>query len=66
MPELLESEIRWLPVKDVPKYAGVSVQHVKRLLRERKITPVRAGKTTLIDRYDVDAYLEKLKGVGTA
>ena len=65
MPELLESEMRWLRVEDVAKYAGVSMHYKKGLLRTRKIAPVRAKNTTLIDRYDVDAYLEKLKGVGT-
>jgi excisionase family DNA binding protein len=52
-------------VEDAAKYAGVTVRYVKGLLQTHKITPVRAGKTTLIDRYDVDAHLEKLKGVGT-
>ena len=47
------------------KICGRQRALLKGLLRTRKIAPVRARKTTLIDHYDVDAYLEKLKGVGT-
>ena len=58
---LEEFEARWLRVEDAAKYARVSVHYVRGLLRKRELPPVRTGKHSIIDRLDLDAFLEKLK-----
>jgi excisionase family DNA binding protein len=57
----LESQSRWLRIEQAAKYASVSVHFVKQLVRKREIVPIKAGKYFLIDRLDLDKYLEGLK-----
>jgi excisionase family DNA binding protein len=59
MRELPES--RWLRLEQAAHYASVSKHFVKQLLRKRELIPIKAGKYFLIDRLDLDKYLERLK-----
>jgi hypothetical protein len=51
---------RWLRAEQGAKWAGLSVHFLKELVRKRKITPLKAIKYFLIDRLELDWYLEKL------
>lgn len=53
---------RWLRIEEAAEYAGVTVFFMRELIRKRVIAPIPMGKRFLVDRLDLDAYIESLKG----
>ncbi len=53
--------VRWMRVEEAAEYAHCSVTFIWTLIHDGAIKPVRPGKRYVIDRYDLDAHLEKMK-----
>ena len=54
-------EHRWLRIEQAAEYIGVTPTFMKTLLRRREVPHATAGRRYVIDRRDLDAYLEGLK-----
>jgi excisionase family DNA binding protein len=52
---------RLLPIKDAAKYLGATVWHVRSMVWARQIPHARLGKRIVIDRADLDCYVERIK-----
>lgn len=52
---------RWLTVEQAAEYAPCRVRTIRTLIWRGELPRVRFGKRFLIDRLDLDAYLEKHK-----
>ena len=56
------AEERLLTVKEALKYLKVGRTTLYKLIKEGKIKPVKIGKRTLIDKNDLDRFIEESKG----
>lgn len=52
---------RWFTIPQAAAYAGVSVKFVRSLIWSRALRYTKAGKRFIIDRHDIDAWLESNK-----
>ena len=55
-------ESRLLTVKDLANYLGCTVWAARVLLWSNEIPHLVIGRRHLVDRKDVDAYIDRLKG----
>jgi excisionase family DNA binding protein len=55
------TERRWIDVKAAAVYLGATVTFVRSLLWDGEVPFVRAGKKFIIDRNDLDAYMQRRK-----
>lgn len=56
---------RWLRIEEAAEYAGVTLFFMRELIRKRVLVPIPMGKRFLIDRLDLDAYIESVKRAGS-
>lgn len=54
-------ERRLFPIPDGANYLGVSIRQFKYLLADGEFAKVRIGARVLIDKKDLDAYVDRLK-----
>ena len=52
-------EHRWLRIEQAAEYIGVTPTFMKTLLRRREVPYAKAGRRYVIDRRNLDAYLER-------
>ncbi len=52
---------RLLDVKRAAAYLGTTITCIRRLVWDKRIPYIRLGKKILIDRADLDAFVDKLK-----
>jgi|SRR6516162_419069 excisionase family DNA binding protein len=52
---------RLLSVKEAAKYLGSSPWHIRRAFREGDFPRIRWGRRDMVDRADLDAFIEKMK-----
>jgi len=57
---------RLLRIPQVARYLGCSVWAVRDLLRRRELTKIPLGRKYLVDRNQVDAYIERVKAKAAA
>ena len=56
---VVEAHVLW--IKDAAIYLGAQVWAVRQMIRNREIPHVQIGRTFLIDRVDLDRYIERNK-----
>jgi len=56
---------RLLSVKDAAAYLGAHLWAIRQMVRNRELPYVQIGRKHLIDRLDLDRYIEKIK-IGVA
>jgi len=54
-------EQRLLSQQDAARYLGISYWTIRDLVFRREIPPVKIGRRVLVDRVDLDAYLDRSK-----
>jgi len=52
-----------MPVKEASKLVGYSQQYLRRLLRQEKLGGIKVGQVWLVDKGDLDVYLEQAQNV---
>ena len=57
---------RLLRISQVAAYLGCSVWAVRDLLRRKELTKIPLGRKFLVDRNQVDAYIERVKARAAA
>lgn len=55
----------WLSVTEAAKQTGYSAYHIRQLCRVGTLTTVKKGIMYLIDPESLDAYVAKMKSLGT-
>ena len=55
----------WLSVTEAAEKSGYSAYHIRQLCREGKLTTVKKGLMYLVDPGSLDAYVDKMKSLGT-
>jgi excisionase family DNA binding protein len=54
---------RLMNVKQAAKYLGLaSPWHIRQMFRSGTLKPIRIGRRDMVDRADIDAWIEKAKG----
>jgi len=59
--QLPSTDQRGMNVRAASKYLGTSVWQVRKFIREEDVPSFRIGNKDMIDRYDLDALIERLK-----
>jgi excisionase family DNA binding protein len=59
--EPIAPEMRLLSPKQAAVYIGMSIDVIRDLIKDRRISYVRNGRLYLIDRRDLDAWIERRK-----
>ena len=59
----LRSESRWLTIPLAAHYSNTTPWYIRSLIWEGKVAFLKAGNRYLLDKADLDAYFEGLKGV---
>jgi excisionase family DNA binding protein len=54
-------ENRLFDVTSAAHYLGTTVWCIRRLIWDKKVPSIKLGKRQLIDKADLDAFVEKLK-----
>ena len=57
-----EDAIRLFPIPRAAEYLSTTTHAVRRLLWNKRIPYLRLGKRILIDKIDLDAFVESMKG----
>lgn len=52
---------RWFTIPQAAAYAGVSVKFIRTLIWSRSLRYTKAGKRFIVDRQDIDTWLESNK-----
>jgi excisionase family DNA binding protein len=55
------SDPRLLSQHEAARYLGISYWTIRDLVFRREIPPVKIGRRILVDRMDLDAYLDRSK-----
>ena len=55
----LEPAKRWLNIRDAAAYASAKICAIRKLIAERKIKAQKLGRGFVIDRFEIDRYLER-------
>lgn len=58
----VKNEPRCLGVKEAARYLGVTVWFIRSMIWEGTLPVIRCGKRFIVDRVDLDAWLEQQKG----
>jgi excisionase family DNA binding protein len=57
-----EPTSRWLTIPEAAKYARVSTRTFQRLLTKKQVRATSVGRRSVVDRHEVDRYLEATAG----
>ena len=55
------SDPRLMSQQEAARYLGISYWTIRDLVFRREIPPVKIGRRILVDRMDLDAYLDRSK-----
>jgi len=55
----------WLTVEEAAEETGYNPQYIRRLCRQGKLDAVLKGRLYLINPEDLDAYVRRMKSLGT-
>lgn len=58
---MLENEVRLLTVTKTAAYLSLSTRSVYRLIEKRELAVIRIGRKTLVDRADIDNWIDGRK-----
>jgi excisionase family DNA binding protein len=50
----------YLSVQVAASYSGYSIQYLRRLLRSGKLAGIKIGQLWLVEKGDIDSYLDKM------
>lgn len=56
-----QTVVRLLAIPDAARYLGTTIWAVRQLIWKNKLHPIKIGKRFLMDRADLDAFVEKMK-----
>ncbi len=57
---MIKDDKRWFRVAEASTYSGMGISLIRKLIKEHKLPAIR-GRYFLIDRVDLDDFLENLK-----
>jgi excisionase family DNA binding protein len=54
-------EKKLLTIKEACEYLNLSRATIYKLIKEGKLTPIKIGRSTRLDKSDLDAFVESMK-----